>query len=56
MVAIPQQSNLEIRLSDESKFRNEEIERQRRAATSKRKNVDHDKLQAQRDILLGGAY
>jgi hypothetical protein len=48
----PSAEQQEIRLSDQSKFRNEEIERQRRAAISKRKNVDYDKLQAQRDILL----
>jgi len=39
-------------LSDESKLRSEEIERQRREATSKRANVDYDQLQAKRNLIL----
>lgn len=39
-------------MSDESKFRSEEIERQRREATSKRANVDYDQLQAKRNLIL----
>jgi hypothetical protein len=37
---------------DPSKFSDKEIERQRREATGKRKNIDQDKLKAQRDILF----
>jgi hypothetical protein len=39
-------------MSDQSNFKDEEIERERRAATSRRKNVDYAKIREQRDLLL----
>ena len=39
-------------MSDQSNFKDEEIERERRAATSRRKNVDYMKIQEQRALLL----
>jgi len=39
-------------MSDPSKFKDEEIEQLRRQATSKRVNVDYERQQRARDILL----
>jgi hypothetical protein len=39
-------------MSDQSKFKDEEIERLRRQSISRHSNVDYDKLQAHRDFLL----
>jgi hypothetical protein len=36
-------------MSDQSNFKDEEIERQRRAATSRKKNLDEERLQLIRD-------
>jgi hypothetical protein len=36
-------------MSDQSNFKDEEIERERRAATSRRKNLDEERLQIIRD-------
>jgi hypothetical protein len=36
-------------MSDQSNFKDDEIERQRRAATSRKKNVDQERVQLMRD-------
>ena len=36
----------------ESKFNSDEIERERRQASSKRKNVDYDQLEVRKQILI----
>ncbi len=38
-------------MSADSKFKDEEIERQRREATSRSRNVDKERLQLQRDTM-----
>jgi hypothetical protein len=39
-------------MSEPSKFKDEEIERLRRQATAKRSNVDYDRQQLARDLLV----
>ncbi len=39
-------------MTEQSKFKDEEIERSRRQATAKRANVDYDRQQLARDILV----
>jgi hypothetical protein len=38
-------------MSDQSKFSDKEIEQQRRAATSRKKHVDEDRVQLMRDTM-----
>ncbi len=38
-------------MSESSKFKGEEIERQRRGATSRKKNVDEERVQLMRDTM-----
>ena len=38
-------------MSESSKFTDGEIERQRREATSRKKNVDHERVQLMRDTM-----
>ena len=38
-------------MSDQSKYQDEEIERQRRAATRRKRNVDEERVQLMRDTM-----